>query len=97
MALAVVDRVEARRPATAGSALLAVAGLVSFVWDGAADSAVAVSLAVLGSVGLLVVRVLLAGSGPTESRPSLAVKVLTTDVPEAMFVCVQATVLSVLL
>lgn len=39
MALAVVGRVEARRPAATGTEPSAVARLVGFVWDGAANPA----------------------------------------------------------
>lgn len=55
MTLAVVDRVEARRPATAGAPLPAVAGLVGLVGNGAADPASAQVGAVLAG-GVRLVR-----------------------------------------
>jgi len=54
MALAVVGRVEARRPTAAGAGLLAVACLVGLVRDGASDSASAQAGAIVaGGVHLV--------------------------------------------
>jgi len=69
MTLAVVDRVEARWPATAGSELSAVVRLVSLVGDGAADPAAAQVGTVLAG-GIRLVRADPVGADAWPTQPN---------------------------
>lgn len=70
MALAVVGRVEARRPAATGTEPSAVARLVGFVWDGAANPA-ATQVGAVPAGGVRLVRADPVGADAWPGRPDM--------------------------